>query len=418
MMLRCLTWRTWTAGLIGVMGAVLIGLSSAAPVPGGPAPGGSLSVPAEYADLYAALEARIKAADAYLGQRWTGERHAVTFSAELLAANGNQGETLLREQQRQAVTVYLDRLVYAGARGVKVAIKYPLLVQDFPRSAEYVEFFRWVGSEIRRRNLKMLAQMTPTFRDPTFSQVPIAPYYAGLTWERYKREKRQHLETLIREIRPDYITIENEPGTASANTGLRFTPETMADVLTAVLSGLDKQGVLLGAGTGTWDELSYLQALARIPGLDYLDIHIYPINRDFLVDRAFRMGEIARRANKRPVLGEAWLYKARDSDLGGAPVAAAPALFARDVYGFWEPLDVQFIETMGRLSHHLKIDFTSFFWSRHFYGYTDYSAATRRLPPAELFRLANQAAVQNMMADPPRLTRTGETFQRMSRSGP
>jgi len=63
---------------------------------------------------------------------------------------------------------------------VKVAIKYPLLVQGFPRSAEYVEFFRWVGGEIRRRNLKMLAQMTPIFRDPTFSQVPIAPYYAGL----------------------------------------------------------------------------------------------------------------------------------------------------------------------------------------------------------------------------------------------
>ena len=406
------TLGTWTAGLIAVVGTALIGPASAAPVPSGPA-----EVPAEYADLYAALDARLRAANAYIGQRWAGERHDVIFSAELLAANGNQGETLLREQQKQAVTVYLDRLVYAGARGVKVAIKYPLLVQGFPRSAEYVEFFRWVGGEIRRRNLKMLAQMTPIFRDPTFSQVPIAPYYAGLTWERYKREKRQHLETLIREIRPEYVTIENEPGTASANTGLRFTPETMADVLTSVLGGLDKQGVLLGAGTGTWDELVYLQALARIPGLDYLDIHIYPINRDFLVDRAFRMGEVARRSGKRLVLGEAWLYKARDSDLGSAPVAAAAALFARDVYGFWEPLDVQFIETMGRLSHHLRIDFTSFFWSRHFYGYAEYSAATRRLPPSELFRLANQAAVQNMMADPPRLTRTGETFQRLSRSG-
>lgn len=374
-------------------------------------------VPAEYADLYAMLDARLRAADDYLGSRWKGERHDVTFSAELLAANGNQGETLLRPEQRQAVAAYLDRLQHAGARGVKVAIKYPLLVPAFPHSADYLEFFKWVGGEVRRRNLKLLAQTTAAFRDPVFSQVRPEGHYAGLTWDRYRREKRQHIEAVIREVRPDLLTVENEPGTQQANTGLRFTPEAMVDLLQDVINGLDKQGVQLGAGTGTWENVTYLQALARVPRLDYLDLHIYPINHDFLLDRAIRMAEVAHRAGKRLVIGEAWLYKARDRDLGGAPVAAAAGLFARDTFGFWEPLDAQFITTMGRLSHYLKVDCISFFWSRHFYGYVEYNEATRRLPPAELFRLANRAAVQNMMADPPRLTQTGLAFQRLGATG-
>jgi hypothetical protein len=363
-------------------------------------------VPAEYADLYATLDARLKTADDDIGSRWNGQRHHVTFSAELLAANGNGGETLLRPQQRQA-----------GA-GFHARRQYPLLVPAFPRSAEYLEVFAWVGREIRRRHLRLLAQTTAAFRDPVFSQVRPEKHYAGLTWERYKREKRQHVEAVIREVRPDAITIENEPGTQQANVGLRFTPEAMAELIHYVANGLDKRGVRLGAGTGTWDDIAYLEALASVPGLDYLDLHVYPITRDFLIDRAIRMAEVTHRVGKRLVIGEAWLYKARDRDLGGAPVVAAAGLFARDTYSFWEPLDAQFIATMGRLSHYLQVDFISFFWSRHFYGYVEYDEATRRLPPAELFRLANRAAVQNMMADPPRLTQTGLAFQRLSEAGP
>lgn len=36
-----------------------------------------------------------------------------------------------------------------------------------------------------------------------------------------------------------------------------------------------------------------------------------------MVDRAFRMADVARRTGKRLVLGEAWLYKARERELGG-----------------------------------------------------------------------------------------------------
>ncbi|MDR7419382.1 MAG: hypothetical protein QN178_10785 [Armatimonadota bacterium] len=394
--------------LMGLLATVMCG--SLAGAPAGAAPG----VPAEYADLYAVLERQLRSIDRHVLSHGQVAPHSGLFSTELLPANANIGERLLRPEAWQAVTLNLDRFELLGVRAVKVAVKYPVLVPGFPRSAEYLEFYRRLGQELRRRNIKMLAQMTNGFREPAFSQLPVESYYAGLTWDRFKREKRQQAEAIIREVRPDFLTVENEPGTQQANTGLTFTPRSMAELVQFVLDGLDRQTTLVGAGAGTWDDPAYMQALARTP-VDYLDMHVYPITRDFVVDRAFRIADVARRANKKLFLGEAWLYKAADRDLGGAPVAAAPALFARDVYGFWEPLDVEFLQVMARLSRALRIEFTNYFWSRYFFGYVEYGAATRGLPPAELFRLANRAAAANMTATPPRVTRTGEAFQRLNR---
>jgi len=394
--------------LAGALGAVfLAALSGSGPVWSAP------PAPVQYVDLYAGLDAKLKAIDGVVTARSTGGKHDVTFSAELLPANANIGEPLFREQTWPAVLLNLDRLQQLGVRGVKVAVKYPVLMPSFPRSADYLEFYRRVGQEVRRRNLKLLVQMTDGFRESAFSALPVEPYYAGLTWERYRREKRQMAETIIREIRPDYLTVQNEPGTQAHNTGLPMTVQNVTDLLEYVTRGLDKRGVLVGAGAGTWEDLAYAQSLARIGGLDYLDMHIYPITRDYVNDRAFRFAEVAQRAGKRVVIGEAWLYKASDQDLRAGNVAAAPGLFARDVFSFWEPLDAQFVTTVVKLSHAVKIDFTSFFWSRYFFGYADYSERTGRLSPGELSRLANAAAGRNMTADPPRMTQTGATLQRL-----
>jgi len=388
------------------------GLPGLEAAPAGKAP----AVPAEYADLYATLDGRLKAIDGYISSRWNRQKHEVVFSAELLTANSNQGEALLREQAWQSVLLNLDRYQLLGVGAVKVAVTYPILIPAFPRSAEYLDFYKRLSQELKRRNLKFLAQMTATFRELVFSSVPVAPYYAGLTHERYRREKRQQAEIIIRELRPDYLTVENEPQTQAQNTGLTVNVQTFTDLVEYILNGLDRQGVLVGAGTGTWDDLAYTQALART-SVDYIDMHIYPVTGDFVIDKAFRIAEITRRAGKRLVVGEAWLYKARERELGGPAVASAPGLFARDVYSFWEPLDIRFLTSMVKLAHYTKADFVSFFWARHFFGYVDYSDATRRLPPAELFRLANVAAARNMQANPPQLTRTGQTLYTLITKG-
>ncbi|MDR7522455.1 MAG: hypothetical protein QN168_08330 [Armatimonadota bacterium] len=204
--------------------------------------------------------------------------------------------------------------------------------------------------------------------------------------------------------------------TTGHHASLNGPPEqAFTEVAQFVTNGLDRRGVRIGAGAGSWDDLAYFRSLAQHTSLDYLDAHIYPVNRDYVADRVFRIAEIARGSGKRVVIGESWLYKCRNSELTGN-IAAAADLFARDVFGFWEPLDEGFVEVMGTLSHALKVDITSFFWSRYFFGYIEYNDRTRRLPPAELFRLANEAAARNMLADPPCLTRSGVAFQKVSAS--
>ncbi|MCS6903309.1 MAG: hypothetical protein NZO41_03415 [Candidatus Bipolaricaulota bacterium] len=370
-------------------------------------------VPPEYADLYALLESKLKTAESYLTARWEGTKHPVVFSTELLAANSNQGERVLTERAWESILFNLNRIQLLGVRAVKVAVKYPILMPQFPRSAEYLALYKKLGDELRRRNLKFLVQMTPGFKPSALSALPVEPYYANLTLERYKREKRQMAEIIIREIRPDYLTIENEPKTAQENTGLPFTVQNFTEIVQYILNGLERAGVLIGAGAGTWDNLAYPESLARSTSVDYIDIHIYPINFDFLIDRALQIAEIARRYNKKLFLGEAWLYKTRDAELFGPPVAAAPGLYARDVFSFWEPLDVKFVETVWKLVHYLKIDFASLFWMRYFFGYVEHTERTKTLSPAELFQLANLEAAKNMLQDPPKLTQTGLTFQRL-----
>lgn len=369
--------------------------------------------PGEYADLYAFLDRRLAAADRVLSSRGNGQRVPVVFATELLAANGNQGERLLTEQTWQGVLVNLDRLQFLGVRGVKLAIVYPILLPGFPRSGEYLAFYKRLAEELRRRGLKILVGMGPAFKPSALSALPVQSYYASLTFQRYKHEKRQMAEMIIREIRPDFLTIENEPHTAWENTGLPFTVANFTDVVRTVLDGLDRSGVLVGAGAGTWDELAYFESLARSTTVDYLDLHLYPINFDFLLDRPFRIAELAKRYGKRLILGEAWLYKARDWELLAPAVAAAPGLFSRDVFSFWEPLDVRFVQVVGKLAHALGLELASFFWMRYFFGYVEYNALTKGLSASELFLLANLAAVQNMLQDPPRLTQTGEAFHRL-----
>jgi hypothetical protein len=370
-------------------------------------------VPPEYADLYALLAHKLGDAESYLTAYWEGAKHPVAFSTELLAANSNQGERVLTEQAWQSILFNVDRIQFLGVRAVKVAVKYPILMPAFPRSAEYLALYKKLGDELRRRDLKFLVQMTPGFKPSALSALPVEPYYATLTLERYKHEKRQMAETIIREIRPDYLTIENEPRTAQENTGLPFTVQNFTEIVQYILDGLDRAGVLVGAGAGTWDNLAYIESLAQNTSVDYIDMHIYPVNFDFLIDKTVKIAEIAKRYNKKLVLGEAWLYKSRDADLVGPAVAAAPGLYARDVFSFWEPLDTKFVETVWKLAHYLKIDFASFFWMRYFFGYVEYNERTKNLAPVELFQLANLEAAKNMLQNPPKLTQTGLTFQRL-----
>ena len=93
------------------------------------------SMPPVYADLYVTLDAKLRTIDGLVTLRGAAARHDVIFSAELLPANANIGEGLFREQTWPAVLFNLDRLQHLGVRGVKIAVKYPVLSRLSPGQA-------------------------------------------------------------------------------------------------------------------------------------------------------------------------------------------------------------------------------------------------------------------------------------------
>jgi len=152
--------------------------------------------------------------------------------------------------------------------------------------------------------------------------------------------------------------------------------------------------------------MAYFKALARIPELDYLDLHIYPIQRDFVMNRVIQVTAIAQRNKKSVSIGEAWLYKVSERELGKiSPVKA----FARDVFSFWQPLDIMFLETVINLSHRIQAEFSSFFWMKYLYGYLDYNAHTKNLTPQQRINAVDSLAGRNILNNIPGIA--GERFK-------
>jgi hypothetical protein len=322
----------------------------------------------------------------------------------LLVANSNRGEILLGERAFKATRLTLDRLKDLGVQSVALSIQYPILTSAFPRSAEYRAFYKRVAREIRRMGFALIVEMGTIFREPEFSKLKVN--YKGLNLKRFRNEMREMAAAIITDIQPDYLTLLTEPDTMAHNTGLDFSVSNFATTVRHVAAGINLAGARLGAGAGTWDNMAYFKALARISELDYLDLHIYPIQRDFVMNRVTQIADMAYRHNKTVSIGEAWLYKASERELGRiSPVKA----FARDVYSFWQPLDIMFLETVISLSHRIQADFCSFFWMKYLYGYLDYNTQTKNLTPQQRINAVDARAGRNILNNA--LGHTGERFK-------
>jgi hypothetical protein len=157
----------------------------------------------------------------------------------------------------------------------------------------------------------------------------------------------------------------------------------------------------------------YFQRLVAETDIDYLDLHIYPINRDYLIVRAGDAADLARRRGKGVIIGEAWLYKMLDRELG-RPEFSWADVFCRDNFSFWAPLDARFIQHIGRWSRWKGVEWVSFFWAQYLFGYADYDPSFEAKLPAEVQQLGARAAVPNIVAKRP--SPAGEALQRLIRA--
>ena len=369
-------------------------------------------VPEEYEAIYDELDVKLAELEAYLDENGDGRSGDAVFSVELIIANANRGEALLNQQTFAAIQRTLQSLQDLGAGGITLSVQYPVLNPDFSRSSEYVDFYRDVATEVKSHGFTLIVETTSVFPNPEISSLGVD--YSGLTLDEYIREKRAMVETVLRELAPDYLTIENEPITQQINTGLDFSVANQTRIVNHILSGLDRAGAKIGAGAGSWDDLAYFESLAANSDLDYLDMHFYPIQGDLVAGRAELVSEVARSAGKSLAVSEAWLYKAAGSELSaGQNIAMAADIFARDAYSFWAPLDQAFLEVMVKLSRHLELEFMSPFWMQYLYAYLEYDTSTQGMGYAEVQSAMGREAWSNI--DYGILSPTGETYRELIR---
>ncbi|MBS1914012.1 MAG: T9SS type A sorting domain-containing protein [Bacteroidetes bacterium] len=385
-------------------------------------------VPAEWVTAKAELTARLNDIYAAAQARWDGKPHCSAFAGNLLLANSNRGYQLFSQTPpglpnaayQNVLLAKIDTMIMAYAKlgyaAVDITIQYPVLVPSFPNSASYLDFYKRVYALARRRGMKIIEGCEATFVDTTFGEKYLArdvqQYYFNpdgnaatndtLTSDRYRREKLQMLQVIADSLRPDYLTVENEPVTQETNMShlVNFSPDSVLSYVRYFTENLRRNGVLIGAGAGSWDNLRYFRDAATT-SVDYLDYHVYPVNLNEVDDAAFVIDSIAQQSGKRIVIGEAWCYKLSNAELlaGTNPVATAQKVFARDVFDYWQDVDSLFVKVMVKLAQGARMDMVSLFWSTYMFGQVHYDSATfANLTPAQTLAVGSEAAYHNLFA--------------------
>ena len=352
-------------------------------------------VPAEYQSLYTELSSEMGHFEGILNQKSVTNQQPV-FATDLLFANGNVGPGLLTTANLNNNIILLNRLQAIGFKGVVIAIKFPLLKPDFPRSAEYLLFYQQIMTECHKRGMKVLVECGAIFSGTPYSSVQVD--WSQYTTQTFLQGLEDQLLLVAHEIKPDYLILANEPETEESLTKLAISPEGWKNFIADTVAKVDRSsGILVGAGTGTWENPAYINEIFNMTGLDYIDLHIYPMNKNAaLLDRALTYAQQAKTAGKQVTISECWLWKASPDELGNG-LGDTEKIMNRDVYSFWEPLDARYLQDIMKLADVTSMDFVSFFWMRNFFAYLDYNSTPHNLTTAALTSLINKAYTSNVL---------------------
>jgi hypothetical protein len=315
----------------------------------------------------------------------TNENHDPVFAAELLTANSHRCKDLLAPNVIIGVNYELDRLEELGVEGVVIAVNFPLFYPSFHENSSeqkaYLDFYKEVAESVDSRGMKLIIESNFIFTQKGIATLNLTDFYNGLSLAEYLSGRLQTVITIADELRPDYLTITIEPDTEEAQTGkpvnnVTIQTEYVDDVLTE-LENNNITDVKIGAGVGTWHPKykEFTTSFANTD-VDYIDTHVYPINRDFF-ERVLTIADIAQSSGKPITMSESWLYKTAETELGSV---TETSVFARDVFSFWAPLDQKFIEIITELAYAKEFEFISPFWTKYFFAYLDYDEVSGKSP--------------------------------------
>jgi len=369
-----------------VLGILGVSWAAAAAAP-------AAEVPPAYRFLYDLLNRQLSVVERHFDGR-TMAPSVPRYAAELLTANANQGEDILRPKAFQGSLLFIQRFKEMGIQAVWISLEYPMLLPEFPRHREYLDFYKRLAEAIRAQGMEVCMDLGAFFPPSEFSRVDWD--YSGETIESFSRKARRQVELIIREIQPDFLGIFNEPDTQSNNTGLDFHVGNLHYFARTVLDGLDRGRTRIGLGAGTWSPIDVFEMIAAETSVDVIDLHLYPILGDLMTDQIDRIAALAAGHGKRLVFGESWLYKAGPDELQ-SNIAAWDKIFARDVFEFWTPLDERFISALMTICRVHDVSTCNFFWSQYFFGSLPYNMITAGMPTAHLMTLVRKVAVINLL---------------------
>ena len=365
------------------------------------------SIPSEYQGEYSALQGFLDSFNASLGV--SGSGRTSVFATELLPANGNRGPALLQSNNLASVENNLNALQAMGVQGVTLAIGYPLLDPSFPNSAQYLSYFEQVVSMVHAHGMKVLVESQILFANTPYS--PLTFDWSALPYSQYVTNHIAQDQLIINQIHPDYLELGVEADTEAYLSGYSqlHTPTGWTSYIEQLLSSINKGNTKLVAGAATWLGTSYLTGFANDPRLDMISTHVYPLYGNNL-QTLLAIGKIAQQNGKKLVIDEAWEQKVLQPGHGGG--IGGPAVTKQDVFGFWSPIDSEFLTLMAKFGENYPVEYFSPFNEWYFFAYLNWTPA---LDAEGYFQLAQQlypAAAQNMNSGS--LTSTGQTYSHLA----
>ena len=187
-------------------------------------------------------------------------------------------------------------------------------------------------------------------------------------------------------------------------------PQAAVQVVNLELGGLRRGHTKVGAGTGTWMNSAIDQALVAQTPIDYLSVHVYPVDAQSL-DNLDADTTVAANAHKPVVMDEAWLYKVPNAGIGTALIHEQSTV--RDTFGFFEPLDQRFLIALVAYDRSHGALYVSPFWTGEFFAYLDWTPQLDVLTPAAV--RAQEATAAAVAVRAGRFSATGRTYGALTR---
>jgi len=354
---------------------------------GVPVPPATPAPPAGYCStIYTELQGYLNTFNQTLG---TPAPYPTLQAAQLQMADSNAGPVIAGANYLDSVMVQVQQLKAMGFQGIKVEIAFPVLYEPFFGSQAalqpYLNFYQQLAQNVRGLGMKLIVEdnvLLSTGTEDGWSN--LGAFYGTLNWTQFTAARATMAGTIAQYVKPDYLMLSEEPDTEAANAGQPNlnTPSMAASMISGEIAAARavSSSMTLGAGFGTWlgpyspsGLTDYLNAYVALP-LDYIDMHIYPINTEYhglsnFLENALIVANGAAAASKRIAISESWPWKMENAEFN---VGSPDEFRSRDPFSFWAPIDAYFIQTMEKLASYTQMLYLTSQGNNYFLTYQTY----------------------------------------------